>query len=212
LTRVLLLCVALVAVGCSPDDRTAPAPPSSPTQPPSSSSEPPIIVPGTPGGPNRTVTSMPTVSETVDPDDVTFLRDMIVHHQQAVVMTELARTRASDRSVRSLAERIRVGQKPDIDAMSRMLTQRGQQPPDLAHAHHASMPGMASPAQMDALAKARGAQFDRMLLQLMIRHHQGALEMCRVVINNGSDLMVNQLAAEIQVTQAKEISIMRKML
>lgn len=203
--RLTLLLLAVLVAGCA-SEKDAPSP---------TPSGPPIIVPGTPGGPNQTLSSMPSVSETVDADDVTFLRDMMIHHQQAVQMGRLAPTRVSNALVRSLAERIRVGQKPDIDAMRRMLTERGQEPPDLTHAEHADhsgMPGMASPAQLSALQQVTGVQFDRMFLQLMIRHHEGALTMCKAVIDKGSDLLVNQLAAEIQVTQAKEISIMRGLL
>ncbi|GAA0581831.1 DUF305 domain-containing protein [Kribbella sandramycini] len=174
----------------------------------------PIIVPGTPGGPNRTVTAVPTSQATVDPDDVKFLRDMMVHHQQAVQMTELARTRATNASVKSLAERIRVGQKPEINAMRVLLTERGQQPPDLSQSHHADhvgMPGMASPAQLADLEKASGAAFDKLFLELMIKHHEGAVAMGYTAVESGSDLRVNELAQEVNITQTKEILTMRKL-
>ncbi|MFC0627516.1 DUF305 domain-containing protein [Kribbella deserti] len=211
---VVALAVAVALTGCSGDgDKTADAT-VSPSGPVTVSPSAPIIVPGTPGGANQTVTAVPTNPETVDPEDVKFLQDMMLHHQQAVQMTEWAKTRAANASVKSLAERIRVGQKPEIDAMRVMLTDRGQQPPNLEHAHHtdhSGMAGMASPAQLAALEKSTGAAFDKMFLQLMIRHHQGAVTMSGVVIEKGSDLRIGELAQEISITQAKEIQTMQKL-
>lgn len=206
----ILLTVGLTAC-TSGDDKADTVPPSGPaTVTPSA----PIIVPGTPGGPNETVTAVPTSQNTVDPDDVKFLQDMMLHHQQAVQMTEWAKTRAANASVKSLAERIRVGQKPEIDAMGLMLTERGQQPPNLEHAEHtdhSGMPGMASPAQLAALEKSTGAAFDKLFLPMMIKHHQGAVTMSGTAIENGSDLRVNELAQEVNITQSKEILTMQKL-
>jgi uncharacterized protein (DUF305 family) len=211
-TAAMVLAVALA--GCGGDDgdadKAAPAPSGPATVLPSA----PIIVPGTPGGPNRTVTALPSSQATVDPDDVKFLRDMMVHHQQAVQMTQWAPSRAANASVKSLAERIRVGQKPEIDAMRTLLTERGQEAPDLEHAHHqdhTGMAGMASPAELSALQGSTGAAFDKLFLRLMIRHHQGAVAMSGLAIENGSDLRIGELAQEISVTQTKEIQTMRKL-
>ena len=149
-----------------------------------------------------------------DPDDVAFLRDMMVHHSQAIVMAEWARTRARNSSVRALAERIRVGQQPEIDAMRAMLTGWGESAPDLTHAQHedhAGMPGMASPAELTALDRSTGSSFDRMFLRLMIRHHQGAVTMSRTLADTGEDLRTGDLAQGIAVTQIKEIATMRKL-
>jgi uncharacterized protein (DUF305 family) len=149
-----------------------------------------------------------------DPDDVAFLRDMMVHHSQAIVMAEWARTRARNPSVRALAERIRVGQQPEIDAMRATLTGWGEPAPDLAHARHedhTGMPGMASPAELAALERSTGTAFDAMFLRLMIRHHQGAVTMSRTVADTGQDLRTGDLAQEIGITQTKEIATMRKL-
>jgi uncharacterized protein (DUF305 family) len=149
-----------------------------------------------------------------DPSDVAFLRDMMVHHAQAIVMAEWARTRARNPSVRALAERIRVGQQPEIDAMRAMLTGWGQPAPDLTHAQHedhTGMPGMASPAELTALERSTGTSFDKMFLRLMIRHHQGAVTMSRKLADTGQDLRTGDLAQEIAVTQIKEIATMRKL-
>ena len=117
-------------------------------------------------------------------------------------------------SVRALAERIRVGQQPEIDAMRAMLTAWGESAPDLTHAqheNHTGMPGMASPAELTALERTTGTSFDTMFLRLMIRHHQGAVTMSRTLADTGQDLRTGDLAQEIAVTQIKEIATMRKL-
>jgi len=149
-----------------------------------------------------------------DPDDVAFLRDMMVHHSQAIVMAGWARTRARNPSVRALAERIRVGQQPEIDAMRAMITGWGESAPDLAHAQHedhSAMPGMASPVELTALEGSTGTSFDAMFLRLMIRHHQGAVTMSRSLADTGQDLRTGDLAQEIAITQLKEIATMQKL-
>jgi uncharacterized protein (DUF305 family) len=160
------------------------------------------------------VVSTPAPSVRSDPDDVAFLRDMMVHHSQAIVMADWARTRARNPSVRALAERIRVGQQPEIDAMRAMLTGWGAPAPDLTHARHedhTGMPGMASPAELTALERSTGTPFDKMFLRLMIRHHLGAVTMSRAVADTGQDLRTGELAQEIGITQIKEIATMRKL-
>ncbi|TWD81246.1 uncharacterized protein (DUF305 family) [Kribbella amoyensis] len=206
MTKVLLVSLLLAGLwGCSSTPEAAPAP----------SSTVPVIVPGTPGGPNKTVATIPSSAATVDPDDVSFLADMMVHHSQALVMAERARTAAVAPRVKSLAERIRVGQKPEIEAMRQLLTERGQTPPSLEHVEHmdhSAMPGMATPAQLAALGQARGKTFDTMFLSLMIKHHEGAITMSGKQQENGADLRVGELARDVGVTQAKEIATMRRLL
>jgi uncharacterized protein (DUF305 family) len=198
------LLVAAALAGCTTEDTSGTPAPSAP-----------VIEPGTPGGPNRTLSSVPATTAAVDPDDVTFLRDMMVHHQQAVLMSSLAPQRVRDAAIGRLAERIRVGQPAEIDAMRDMLVERGAQPPDLSHVQHTdhtAMAGMASPAQLAALRQARGQAFDRLFLQLMIRHHQGAVTMAKTVAEKGSDIRVQEVASDIAVTQTKEIATMRQLL
>ncbi|TDO50726.1 uncharacterized protein (DUF305 family) [Kribbella sp. VKM Ac-2527] len=204
LKLVCVLGVVAGLAGCS-----SPAPAAAPT------STVPVIVPGTPGGPNKTMTALPTTGATVDPDDVAFLSDMMVHHTQALVMAERARTVAVNPKVKALAERIRVGQEPEIEAMRQLLTARGQTPPPLEHVEHtdhSSMPGMATPAQLAALQQATGKSFDTMFLNLMIKHHEGAVTMGGKQLENGADDRITELAQEVAVTQTKEIATMRAVL
>jgi uncharacterized protein (DUF305 family) len=198
---------ALVAVlaGCSTTERAA--------EPPAS--QPPVIVPGTPGGPNQTLSALPTQTAAPDPEDVAFLADMMVHHTQALRMAGYAKTSAENQKVKALAERIRVGQQPEIEAMRQLLVARGQTPPDLTHVDHmdhSDMPGMATQDELITLEKSRGQAFDQLFLSLMIKHHQGAVTMSGTVIDKGTDPQIGELAQEVGVTQTKEIATMRQLL
>ncbi|MFG1818820.1 DUF305 domain-containing protein [Kribbella sp. NPDC049174] len=204
--RRSVVAAALVAVlaGCSTTERAA--------EPPATQA--PVIVPGTPGGPNQTLSAPPSRTSGVDPDDVAFLADMMVHHTQALRMAGYAATSAENAKVKALAERIRVGQQPEIEAMRQMLVARAQTPPDLTHVDHmdhSDMPGMATHDELTTLEKTRGKAFDQLFLSLMIKHHQGAVTMSGTVIDKGTDPQIGELAQEVGVTQTKEIATMRQL-
>jgi uncharacterized protein (DUF305 family) len=157
----------------------------------------------------------------VDPDDVRFMQDMIVHHAQAVVMSGLAQENLTDTQVRAIASRIADEQEPEIDAMARWLEQRRQDVPPQAenpqfravsHAGHGQMKGMATPQQLEQLARARGVEADRLFLRLMTAHHEGALAMVLDHQKDGTDELVTQVADEIHVTQQTQINHMQGML
>lgn len=182
----------------------------------------PVLQPGAPGEPNTTLTgpaATPVVSATASPEDTRFLQGMITHHAQAIVMVDTAAGRFSDAQVASLASRIRDEQGPEIAAMAAWLEARGQDvPPEAAnprltdHGAHSGMPGMASPTQLDHLAKAGGSDVDRLFLALMIAHHEGALTMVDEHARSAADERVGELAAEITATQSKQIAQMHEML
>ena len=141
----------------------------------------PIILPGAPGQPNRTLTAAEAIklSDTrYSPADVTFMQMMIVHHDQALEMAKLARSRTNNPAILKIADRIEASQKDEMKFMSDWLKERGEPlaMQGMGHAHH-DMKGMASPEQMRALAAARGTEFDRQFLQLMTAHHRGAVDM-----------------------------------
>ena len=179
----------------------------------------PVIVPGKPGESARTLSpgQTPGFGQTPANDaDVRYLRNMIIHHQQAVEMAKLAPARAAADDVRRIADRIAATQQPEIDMMNSWLREHGQQPVDPSHAAHeshdpATMPGMATPAQLDALRSATGTAFDSMFLQLMIAHHQGALTMAGEVQTKGTDVRVQEIADDVIATQTAEINRMRAM-
>jgi uncharacterized protein (DUF305 family) len=99
--------------------------------------------------------------------------------------------------------------------MRQLLIAAGQTPPDLEHVEHmdhSKMPGMATQAELTTLRKTRGKAFDELFLNLMIKHHEGAVTMSGQQIENGSAIRVSELAQEVSVTQTKEIATMRELL
>ncbi|WP_345409550.1 DUF305 domain-containing protein [Nonomuraea salmonea] len=105
---------------------------------------------------------------------------------------------------------MKAAQGPEIAFMTTWLHEQEQKVPD-HHASHENMPGMASPEQMDALKAAKGKDFDRQFLQLMINHHLGAIKMSEEVLTNGTHIRIEELAGDVSVTQAAEIRRMREM-
>lgn len=178
------------------------------------------LQPGLPGEPAETG---PAEVEEVEENhaDIAFMQMMIPHHAQAIEMSGLALEHAADDRVRRLAERIKVAQGPEILAMAAWLDERGYEVPRAAEDHskydhgahgHGEMAGMLSEEEMAELADARGARFDRLFLRGMIAHHGGAIEMSAVATEEGADLTVQQMAADVSVTQTVEIDIMRELL
>ena len=195
--------VALGVLACSNE----------PPPPPTNSA--PVIVPGAPSEEASTIPpGEATVAEQPGPNDAdkTFVKDMIVHHQQAVYMADLAPARASSGDLKELASRIHDVQGPEIDMMNRWLSQHAVPTvnPNAPHGHGgAAMPGMATSEQLEALKKAKGESFDRLFLRLMIAHHEGALTMADEVRKNGTDIRVQEIADDVTAEQTDEIRRMR---
>ena len=150
--------------------------------------------------------------------DVTFMQGMIGHHAQAVEMTELLKTRTKSDAMRKLALRIAVSQMDEIKLMQDWLRARGEPLPD-PHAHHAHgaalMPGMLTPAEMKRLSDASGPEFDRLFLELMIKHHEGALTMVKQLFASpgaAQDSDVFAFASDVDADQRMEIHRMATML
>lgn len=151
---------------------------------------------------------------------VPFMQGMIGHHAQAVVMASLVPQRSSHPSVKLLAERIDISQQGEITLMRRWLQNRGHSLPDReAHVHagagHAElMPGMLTPQQLEQLGAARGTAFDRLFLQFMIRHHQGALQMVADLLARHRDLDAEtfRFVSDIDADQRAEIQRMQTLL
>ena len=149
--------------------------------------EVPIVLPGAPGEAPRIIDKDEAIalSDTrYSPADVHFMQGMIVHHQQALDMATLAKSRTNNDAVLKTADRIEAGQKDEMKFMREWLESRGEQI-EMPHSMHmgpdghGAMKGMASKEQMAALAAANGTAFDEQFLKLMIAHHQGALDMVR---------------------------------
>ena len=142
--------------------------------------------------------------------DVAFLEQMVPHHRQALDMTALAASRAETPEVRALAARIEAAQSPEILVMASWLTDYGLEVPD-GHVHH-EMAGMLTDQQMADLAQAEGPAFDRLFLEGMVQHHQGAVDMALVVLDEGEALRVNELAGDVNASQSAEIARMEALL
>jgi uncharacterized protein (DUF305 family) len=148
--------------------------------------------------------------------DVSFSKEMIQHHRQAVEMAALAADRASSTQVKSLATKIEGAQNPEIKTMSGWLTSWGEKVPQdmsgMGHDMSSSAPGMMSGADMGKLQKASGAMFDSMFLNMMVEHHEGAVDMAKAEKADGSYRPATELAADVITAQSAEIEQMNKML
>jgi uncharacterized protein (DUF305 family) len=160
-------------------------------------------------------------SPTANPGDVAFMQGMIGHHAQALVMTALVPQRTTRPDIRLIAERIDVSQHDEIARMQRWLRARGQAAPDPSeHAGHdmpghAMMPGMLTQEELARLASATGPEFDRLFLEFMIRHHQGALTMVSQLFATpgaGQDTELFAFASDVDADQRMEIDRMRQLL
>ena len=182
---------------------------------------PKIVQPGAPGQSTRVIAAekaadLSQVRHT--PADVRFMQGMIGHHAQALEMCALLPSRTSREDMRLLARRIEISQADEIRMMQEWLRDRGADvPPE--HAHHAHdavlMPGMLTKEEMRRLADAKGAEFDRLFLELMIKHHAGALTMVHDLFSQpgaGQESEIFAFASDVDADQRMEIDRMGAML
>lgn len=193
------------------------------------SNESPVVV--QPGAPGQTTRILPPSTRAKlpvrSPKDVEFMQGMIMHHAQAVEMTALIESRTENKNVRLLGARISQSQSDEINFMKRWLEIRGESismpMPDMSKMdmsnmsshHHHLMPGMLTAEQMDALRKAKGAEFDRLFLTGMIQHHNGALVMVKDLFGTagaGQDAELFNFATDVDSGQRAEIKRMQTML
>ena len=153
--------------------------------------------------------------------DVRFMRGLIPHHGQALDMTALVPARATTNGFRSMALRMQISQRDEIRLMERWLTEREEDiPPPNAHrmmmaGDMALMPGMLDAGQMEQLASATGQEFERLFLEFMIMHHEGALTMVQTLFNSsgaGQESLIFKFATDVDADQTIEILRMRRML
>ena len=142
--------------------------------------------------------------------DVMFAQMMIPHHEQAVEMAELAPAADASPQVQELAAEIAAAQGPEIRQMEAMLDRWGVGQM-MDHSGH-QMAGMVSDEDMERLGAATGTEFDRLFLELMIAHHEGAIDMTEDPLANGEDPELRTLLEAIVETQTAEIEQMRQML
>ncbi|MEU6641226.1 DUF305 domain-containing protein [Saccharomonospora sp. NPDC046836] len=152
-----------------------------------------------------------TARDTHNAADVTFAQQMIPHHQQAVTMADLVAERTSNQQVIDLAQQIQQAQDPEIQQLSEWLQQWGEEMPE-GHSAHGDMPGMMGSGHLDELAGLRDREFDRRWLELMVEHHQGAIDMARTELAQGQGAEAKRLAQTIIDAQQAEIDTMNGML
>jgi uncharacterized protein (DUF305 family) len=186
----------------------------------SGSDQPVNIVQGAaPGEPSRRIDPEDLERTEATPHtraDVDFMQGMIHHHAQALVMTSMVRDRSASRDIPILARRIEVSQEMEVETMERWLRERDEDVPtaeDHENDHGGGgnlMPGMVGHDKLAELAAADGREFDRMFLEYMIRHHQGALTMVRRLYdrNGGNEESIGLFARHVESDQGIEINRM----
>ncbi|MGA9185587.1 MAG: DUF305 domain-containing protein [Candidatus Acidiferrales bacterium] len=186
---------------------------------------PVVVQPGAPGRPSKTLPA--STRGTLPPRsqaDVKFMQGMIMHHSQAVEMTALIPSHTENKDLRLLGARISSSQADEIKLMRRWLAARGEPismampgmpDMDMSGRPLPLMPGMLTAEQMEALRKAKGAEFDQLFLTGMIQHHKGALTMVKDLFDTagaGQDAELFNFATDADNTQRAEIRIMESML
>ena len=162
--------------------------------------------------------------------DVAFAGDMIQHHAQALAMVDLTMDRPLDPEVEALTEDIRAAQAPEIETLAGWLTDWDEQIPETIRDHvnagngagdlsdsmedvdHGDMPGMMSPEDVDALENASDTEFQEMWLEMMIEHHEGAIEMAKAEQEDGRYKPAVDLAGDIVDSQSQEVATMQDLL
>ena len=187
---------------------------------------PPIIQPGAPGEPSKKLDAKAATdiaNTSYIKADVKFLQGMIVHHEQAIIMSEMANERTNNKTILDLAKRIDVSQKDEINFMESWLKQRNEYTDSShsdhhiheSHYMHMNMAGMATPKQLNDLSNSKSTDFDRLFLQLMITHHDGALEMVEELKKypgNAYDPILNEFVSDLVNDQGVEIERMNGIL
>ena len=205
---LVILALPAAVAGCTSDDEDEP-------------DGPRVVQLGGPGETGREL-SEEELAEREDPtytaSDVAFVQNMIPHHEQALEMIALIPERTSNPDLPKLAGRMEVSQTDEIRLLEAWLTARGEEEPSGEHhhgpQHEQLMPGMLTDAEMDQLASARGPTFDRLFLQYMIRHHEGAVIMAQDLTDSGGgqEPSIFQLSQLIAGDQGIEIARMKQML
>jgi uncharacterized protein (DUF305 family) len=147
-------------------------------------------------------------SGTYTDDELMFASMMIPHHSQAVTMSELVLANTTNPEILSLATAIRDAQAPEIEQMQSWLDASNYSE---SHAHHMEMSGMLKDEEIAELSSAKGETFDRLFLEGMIAHHEGAIEMISM-IKNSTNSEVKKLYADILASQSAEIETMKALL
>ena len=211
-TAVAVLAAAALG-GCGGDDKREPAGEVAAN----------VVQPGAPGEPSKRLSAddlaeLETTEHTKA--DVAFVKAMIHHHGQALLMTNWVPRRTATRGIDLMAERMKLSQRSEIELMQRWLKTRGIEPPGpqdhQGHDHGSGKglpPGMLTSAQLGRLFTAKGERFDRMFLRYMTYHHRGALTMIHELraADGGQEPELDSMARHIEADQDIEIGRMRQL-
>jgi uncharacterized protein (DUF305 family) len=199
---------------------------------------PVVVQPGAPGQPTRVLPSSTRVTPPpASPKNVEFMQGMIMHHAQAVEMTDMIAASTANKDIRLLGERISKSQSDEMEFMKRWLEIRGESaamhsalpnahahadpghehgtPEDVSESKQHLMPGMLTPKQMETLRRSKGREFDRLFLTGMIQHHNGALVMVKDLFDTagaGQDAELFNFASDVDSGQRAEIRSMQTLL
>ncbi|MEU2180328.1 DUF305 domain-containing protein [Streptomyces thermolilacinus] len=146
--------------------------------------------------------------------DVTFAKGMVPHHRQAIEMADLAPSRAESAEVKKLAADIKKAQDPEIKTLSGWLTSWGEEVPAegaMDHSMHGGR-GMMTAEEMQQLKDSSGKAFDTAFMEMMIKHHEGAVEMAKTEQADGAYAPAKEMAGQIITSQSAEIEQMNKLL
>jgi uncharacterized protein (DUF305 family) len=214
-TGLFFLIAAAVSCRTGPGGRPAGAASAAPQD------APPIVQPGAPGQASHVI-SPAAASDLSQVEytgaDIKFMQGMIGHHAQALEMVQLLKTRSRSDDMKKLSLRIELSQDDEITMMQHWLQARGQQVPDrnAMHVHGATlMPGMLTPDEMKRLEDAKGAEFDRLFLEGMIKHHGGALTMVKDLLDTPGAAQESEVFAfvsDVEADQRMEIDRMGALL
>ncbi len=200
---------AVALAACSPPSEHASTLPATSSTLPATSSSMPMSGHNMPGMPGMSGTSTAPAANFNDAD-VMFLQMMYPHHAQAVEMAKLVPTRSQNQQVKDLATAIENAQAPEMQQMTTLLAGFGKPAPSATMSH--SMPGLMTPQQMTELTGLSGAPFDKMWMQMMVEHHQGANTMANDELKNGTNADAKKMAEAIIAAQQGEIVTMNGML
>ena len=140
--------------------------------------------------------------------DIMFAQMMIPHHEQALLMSGFAETRSSNEEVKKLARQIYAEQEPEIAQMKLWLEKTNS---SMDMGHDMGMNGMLTDSEIEAMKSVTGKAFDRLFLEGMIAHHEGAIHMAEMIVDS-DNAEAKKLGQSIQVTQQREIDLMKEML
>jgi uncharacterized protein (DUF305 family) len=210
---IVAWCLCLLLGGCATSPRTPSTPPATPTPveaAPAVSAEDAHQHHGQASLP-ITIPAGALFTEA----DVRFMQGMIAHHAQAIHMSRMAAGRGANPRLLRFAQKIDLSQAGEIVLMQDWLGANGQFAPDTSSWRTMTMPGMLTADELARLDAVRGRPFDRMFLEYMIRHHEGALKMVADLLATpraAQDIDVSVLANDIEIVQTAEIGLMRQML